>query len=179
MELLSRFELETSSLPKAQKSLFPAKTMRKIKNWRTVQLLRCQEIAAGGPGPLFFHILQRPPLPDLIPMPRRAYERRNSHGNQHPGLAHPSAGDCMERNQPLTPPCAQGTTTAHLSYRGGPPCLRQLTTPLCQQTPAVLETAGVNVVFSSPCTLYKETSQLSPCHKPYLGQRYHFRRSRW
>ena len=32
---------------------------------------------------------------------------------QRPGLASPSAGDCMERNQPLAPPYAGDTITAH------------------------------------------------------------------
>ena len=70
----------------------------KTKNFRrAIQLLRCQEIATGGPGPLFFHALQQFPAPDLIPMPRRAYKRGNPHGPTSQGFERPSAGDCTER----------------------------------------------------------------------------------
>ena len=41
----------------------------------------------------------------LRPMPRRAWERRNSHGDQSPKCRYPAAGNCMERDLPCSPPC--------------------------------------------------------------------------
>ncbi len=65
------------------------------KNFRrAIQLLRRQKIAAGGPGPLFFHALQRLLALDLIPMPRRACERRQFPRGHAPGPDSPSAGNC-------------------------------------------------------------------------------------
>ena len=67
----------------------------KTKNFRrAIQLLRRQKIAAGGPGPLFFHALQRLLALDLIPMPRRACERRQFPRGHAPGPDSPSAGNC-------------------------------------------------------------------------------------
>ena len=40
---------------------------------------------------------------------------------QRPGFADPSAGDCMERNQPLAPPYAQGPTRTHAPPVAGRP----------------------------------------------------------
>ena len=94
----------------------------KTKNFRrTIQLLRCQEIATGGPSPLFFHALQRFSAPGLIPCPAGHTSDAIPTGTASQGFDSPSAGDCMERNQPLAPPCTHAPTTARLSFRGGPP----------------------------------------------------------
>ncbi len=88
----------------------------KTKNFRrAIQLLRRQKIAAGGPGPLFFHTLQRLPALDLIPMPRRAYKRGNPHGDSLPGLASPFGGGLQRADTPLAPHYAHGTRTARAS----------------------------------------------------------------
>ena len=97
VELLSRFELETSSLPKAQKSPFQEKTTRKIKNWRTIQLLQCQEIAAGGPGLLFFMPSNGFQSPTSSPCPAGHTSEAIPTGTAFQGFNRPSAGDCTER----------------------------------------------------------------------------------
>ena len=68
-------------------------------------------------------------------MPRRAYERRNPHGASAPGLVSPSAGDCMERNQPLAPPYARGATTTHAPPAAGHPITDTATDHFYKPTP--------------------------------------------
>ena len=83
---------------------------------------KTRETGGRTPAPCFFMPSNGPSRPHpQKPMPRRAYKRRNPHGGQCPGLASPSAGDCMERNQPLAPPCAQPPTTAQAPPVAGRP----------------------------------------------------------
>ena len=64
---------------------------------------------------------------------RVASERRNPHGVQLSASRNLSAGDCMERNQHLTPPCVQPPTTTQPPAVAGHPAADTLTTPLYQQ----------------------------------------------
>ena len=113
----------------------------KTKNFRrAIQLLRRQKIAAGGPGPLFFHTLQRLPALDLIPMPRRAYERRQFPRGHAPGPDSPSAGNCHGAEPTFGPSLCQG-----LDNR--PPVLSWRATLSRQPHTATLITKGAPAIL--------------------------------
>ena len=94
-----------------------------------------REKQGASPGPLFFHVSDNRTTPrkDMRERQRVASKRRNPHGVQLSASRNLSAGDCMERNQHLTPPCVQPPTTAQPPAVAGHPAADTLTTPLCQQ----------------------------------------------
>ena len=94
-----------------------------------------REKQGASPGPLFFHVSDNRTTPrkDMRERQRVASERRNPHEGQLPASRNLSAGDCMERNQPLTPPCTQPPTTAQPPAVAGYPATRASTHSLVQQ----------------------------------------------
>ena len=107
LELLARFELATSSLPKVT---FQEKNLKILKF-----------------GVQFDFSWQKP-------MPRRASQRRNiPRGPASLSLPNPQRGYSMERDQPLTPPYAQSRHSTQTLTRGGPPGHRQHTHSFSEQ----------------------------------------------
>ncbi len=104
-----------------------------FKNRRTAALLRLK--TGSQPRPPVFHVSDNRTTPrkEMRERQRVASERRNPHGVRHPESRNLSAGDCMERNQHLTPPCVQPPTTTQPPAVAGHPTADTLTTPLCQQ----------------------------------------------
>ena len=130
--LLSRFELETSSLPKAQREHFHQKTQENHEilayNPTFAVSKNCRREAMA---PCFFMLFGQPHhIPRGYARAKRvAYKRDNSHGTSFPKFANLSAGNCIERTHlwpRLMPNARQPPTPRPWRAPASPPS----TTPL-------------------------------------------------
>ncbi len=149
----------------------------KTKNFRrAIQPLRRQKIAAGGPGPLFFYALQRLPALDLIPMPRRAYERRQFPRGHAPGPDSPSAGNCHGAEPTFGPALHPGHDNHPpvLSWRATQGPTGNNATLITNSSPPLLSrNSGEFVRWGfSCCKRGKGMSQFAPGYRLCRGQKW-------
>ena len=90
---------------------------------------------AGTRPPVFSCSPAGPPRPQPSkPHAPQGIRATQSPRGQRPGLASPSVGDCMERNQPLAPPYARGAATAQAPPVAGRPVPASATPLYCKNT---------------------------------------------
>ena len=145
MELLSRFELETSSLPKAHRKPFHTRTPKNHKILAySPTFAVSRNCRREAPAPVFSCPPAAHPGPAL-----KTYAPQGIRATQSPRAPAPRACPTYRRGiawsgTNLWPRLVSGHDNRPRPARGGPPMGRQPTAPLCQQknSPPFLGTAG-------------------------------------